>query len=322
MREQVTQPRTRRIAEGTAFVVVWIAIGLIFDLGDSVNRQSIYLLIGIPLTIVFQLYVRKRPLNELWVRNGPKVESRTVLVPLVIVLLIVPFYLLVRDIDEGPGVVFYDLALLVGAVGVGYAAKHFTDITWRDLAQCMLTAGLIGTLGALDLYEHVSTAHPFASPFDAPGRFRGRGGVVPGRARLAHPPSGREPRSPVGGVRLAALELVAPADHGEPGGREESADAADLHGAHGYLVVDLLETLGQPRRPRRHPCVQRLGPQHPRRRSVAAPHPTDPRGGPKAAPRRIRFAGSGLRGGPVGLPVPVQRVLGLDEPDDPADERQ
>jgi membrane protease YdiL (CAAX protease family) len=168
MQEQVTQPRTRRIAEGTAFVVVWIAIGFIFDLGDSINRQSIYLLIGIPLTIVFQLYVRKRPLNELWVRNGPKVEARTVFVPLVVVLLVVPFYLLVRDIDEGPGVVLYDLALLLGAVGVGYAAKHFTDITWRDLAQCMLTAGLIGTLGALDLYEHVSTAHPFASPFDAP----------------------------------------------------------------------------------------------------------------------------------------------------------
>jgi membrane protease YdiL (CAAX protease family) len=168
MQEQLTRSRTRRVVEGAGFVVVWIAIGLIFDLGDSVNRQSIYLLIGIPLTIVFQLFVRRRPLTELWVRNGPKVEARSVLVPLVIVLLVVPFYLLVRDIDEGAGVVLYDIALFVGALGVGYAAKQFTDITWRDLAQCMLTAGLIGTLGALDLYEHVSTAHPFASPFDAP----------------------------------------------------------------------------------------------------------------------------------------------------------
>jgi hypothetical protein len=98
-----TRARTQRVAEGAAFVVVWVAIGLIFDLGDSINRQSIYLLIGIPLTIVFQLFVRRRPLNELWVRNGPKVETRTVFVPLVIVLLIVPIYLLVRDIDEGPG---------------------------------------------------------------------------------------------------------------------------------------------------------------------------------------------------------------------------
>jgi membrane protease YdiL (CAAX protease family) len=168
MQEELTRPRTRRVAEGTAFVVVWVAIGFIFDLGESINRQSIYLVIGIPLTIVFQLYVRRRPLNELWVRDGPKVEARTVFLPLVIVLLVVPIYLLVRDIDEGPGIVLYDLALLAGALGAGYAAKHFTDITWRDLAQCMVTAGLIGTLGSLDLYENVSTAHPFASPFDAP----------------------------------------------------------------------------------------------------------------------------------------------------------
>jgi membrane protease YdiL (CAAX protease family) len=145
-----------------------VAIGFIFDLGSSTNRQSIYLVIGIPLTIVFQLYVRRRPLRELWVRDGPKVEARTVLVPLVIVLLVIPVYLLVRDVDDGPGFVLYDLALLVGALGVGYAAKQFTDITWRDLAQCLLTAGLIGTLGALDMYEHVTTAHRFASPFDAP----------------------------------------------------------------------------------------------------------------------------------------------------------
>jgi membrane protease YdiL (CAAX protease family) len=161
-------PRSRRIAEAVGFVVVWIAIGLIFHLGDSLNRQSIYLVIGIPLTIVFQLLVRKRPLQELWVRNGPRLELRTIFVPVVIVLLVVPVYLLVRDIDEGIGFVLYDLALLVGAVGVGYAAKHFVDATWRDFAQCLLTAGLIGTLAALDVYANVTTAHPFASAFDAP----------------------------------------------------------------------------------------------------------------------------------------------------------
>ncbi|HYU38522.1 MAG TPA: hypothetical protein VEM59_01630 [Acidimicrobiia bacterium] len=42
------------------------------------------------------------------------------------------------------------------------------DATWRDLAQCLLTAGLIGTLAALDIYANVTAAHPFGSPFDAP----------------------------------------------------------------------------------------------------------------------------------------------------------
>jgi membrane protease YdiL (CAAX protease family) len=166
--EQSTAPRSRRVAECVAFVVVWVAIGFIFDLGSSLNRQSLYVVIGIPLTIVLQLYVRRRPLQELWVRNGPKVETRTVIVPIVIVLLAVPIYLLVREVDDGPGFVLYDLALLVGALGVGYAAKQFTDLTWRDLAQCLGTAGLIGVLGALDIYADTSTAHPFASAFDAP----------------------------------------------------------------------------------------------------------------------------------------------------------
>jgi membrane protease YdiL (CAAX protease family) len=176
-------PRSRRIAEGVGVVVVWIAIGLIFKLGDSLNRQAFYLVIGIPITIVFQLFVRKRPLHELWVRNGPRLEARTVFVPAVVVLLVVPVYLLVRDLDEGAGFVLYDLALLVGAVGVGYAAKQFVDATWRDLAQCLLTAGLIGTLAALDTYSHVTTAHPFASPFDAPALrdfFVSLGTYVPG----------------------------------------------------------------------------------------------------------------------------------------------
>lgn len=171
MQEQPAKPTTRprpvRVAEGIAFVAVWVAIGLIFDLGETTNRQSFYLVLGIPFTIVFQLFVRRRPLHELWVRDGPRLEWRVVFVPLVVVILVVPMYLLVRDINDGAGFVLYDLALLVGAVGVAYAAKQFVDATWRDLAQCLLTAGLIGTLASLDMYADVSTAHPFASPFGA-----------------------------------------------------------------------------------------------------------------------------------------------------------
>jgi len=43
--------------EGLAFVAGWVAIGYIFDLGKTLNRQCVYLLIGIPLTIVFQLVI-------------------------------------------------------------------------------------------------------------------------------------------------------------------------------------------------------------------------------------------------------------------------
>jgi membrane protease YdiL (CAAX protease family) len=162
--------RARRMAEGLAFVAGWVAIGYVFDLGKTLNRQCLYLLIGIPLTVVFQLAIRKRPLRELWVRDGPRLGFRSVLAPVTVVLMIVPVYLLVRDVADtnGAGFVGYDIVLFIGAIGAGYAARQFTDATWGDLAKCFLTAGLIGILSAIDIYSNTTTAHPFGSPFDAP----------------------------------------------------------------------------------------------------------------------------------------------------------
>jgi membrane protease YdiL (CAAX protease family) len=162
--------RPRRMAEAVTFVAGWVAIGYVFDLGRTFNRQCVYLLIGIPITIVFQLVIRKQPLRELWVRNGPRISVRSILAPVAVVLMVVPVYLLARDLVDtnGAGFVAYDLVLLVGAIGGGYAAKQFTEATWADLAKCFLTAGLIGILTAIDAYAHTTTAHPFGSPFDAP----------------------------------------------------------------------------------------------------------------------------------------------------------
>ena len=70
--------RARRMLEGLAFVAGWVAIGYAFDLGKTLNRQCVYLLIGIPITVVFQLVIRKRPLRELWVRSGPRLSFRGV----------------------------------------------------------------------------------------------------------------------------------------------------------------------------------------------------------------------------------------------------
>jgi len=81
----------------------------------------VYLLIGIPLTVVFQLAIRKRPLHELWVRDGPRLSFRSVLAPVTVVLMIVPVYLLVRDLADtnGAGFVGYDVVLFVGGIGAG-----------------------------------------------------------------------------------------------------------------------------------------------------------------------------------------------------------
>ncbi len=44
-----------------------------------------YLLFGIPLTAGFQLFVRKQPIKDLWVRGGPGLSLRAVSLKLAIV---------------------------------------------------------------------------------------------------------------------------------------------------------------------------------------------------------------------------------------------
>jgi hypothetical protein len=273
--------------------VVWVAIGFIFDLGEPANGQSIYLVIGIPLTIVFQLFVRQRPLQELWGSQQPEAGGRAVFVPLVVVLLVVPMYLFVRDVDDGAGFVLYDLALFVGAVGAAYAVKQFVDATWRDLGQCLLTAGLIGTLAALDMYANVSTAHPFASPFDAPAL---RDFFV----SL--------------GTYIAAVFVV------EEVWFRGALDSYIHHpGENHGIFLSIYWRLRQPRRAWLHARVQRRRPQHPRRRAVATTART--RGGRSRPPRGNLLDGSGRRRRALRHPVVVQRLLHLHDIDVDAGER-
>ena len=58
-------PATRRYLEAFALLIVWMAAGWSFDLGPNE-----YLLAGVPLIVVFQLFVRRKPLRDLWVRDS------------------------------------------------------------------------------------------------------------------------------------------------------------------------------------------------------------------------------------------------------------
>jgi len=53
-------PAARKYTEVLIFVVVWMAAGWIFHL--DVNA---YLLLGVPLVVLFQLFVARRPLRNL-----------------------------------------------------------------------------------------------------------------------------------------------------------------------------------------------------------------------------------------------------------------
>ena len=58
--------RVGPLVQGVAFVAVWMALGLLLR-----RDTELYLLVGVPLTVAFQLLVRRRPLRALWVRDAP-----------------------------------------------------------------------------------------------------------------------------------------------------------------------------------------------------------------------------------------------------------
>jgi membrane protease YdiL (CAAX protease family) len=128
----------RRWAEGIVFVAVWIGLGWGFALDANA-----YLLAGIPLTIVFQRFVRGAPLQAMWVREAPPV-GRGWIGPAV-PLAILPAVSLVESLGRREWIVGgWFAAALVGAGAAGYALRNFRRQAIRPFVMCQLTAGTIG----------------------------------------------------------------------------------------------------------------------------------------------------------------------------------
>jgi membrane protease YdiL (CAAX protease family) len=124
---------------------------------------NVYLLFGIPLTAAFQLLVRRKPIKDLWVRDGPGLSLRTVSLWLAIPLAIVPIYHLILSVVKGQGIgfFFYALAAIVGAGAAAYALGQFRRQTWIYLGLCVATASLIGILLTTAAAWHdASATHP------------------------------------------------------------------------------------------------------------------------------------------------------------------
>lgn len=164
----------RRLVEVTLCVAAWIGIGAVMNDGGTSEASgrtlSWYLLLGIPIVALFQLYLRRRPIKELWVRSGPGIARRTLFRALWVAIAIFPAYSIVAYLVEAPegwvaGVV-YAVASLVGAGAAAYAFTHFDRKTWKYLALCLATAGVIGVgweiLTTVHSLSHSVVKHPEA----------------------------------------------------------------------------------------------------------------------------------------------------------------
>ena len=119
----------RRWPEGILFVAIWMGMGWSLALDPYA-----YLVLGIPLTFVFQRFVHGAPFDS-WVREAPPFGMGW-LGPAA-VLAILPAYSLIRSLGSGPwAFIAYLGAALIGAIAAGYALRNLRRETIRPFLMC------------------------------------------------------------------------------------------------------------------------------------------------------------------------------------------
>jgi membrane protease YdiL (CAAX protease family) len=150
-------PRTplRRCLEATVLVAIVIGIGLVFDMAIFA-----YVAMSFPAAIAFQLWVRGRPLHEMWVRRGPAL-SRATLIPWLAVLFAIPPLISLMTQEDPSSQVIWTLVVIAGSVPASYVVKQRGPDTLRYIVLCLATGGLVGAL-LLTLNDLVEIVEDFA----------------------------------------------------------------------------------------------------------------------------------------------------------------
>ncbi len=131
--------RLVRAAVATAVIGGYIALGLAFRLGAEA-----YLLLGIPITIAFQVLVVRRPLRSLWLRQAPPMTFTRRSIVAIVVLAIAPAIVAVGGIRHGDlASAGWGLASMVGAVGAVYALRAMDRDAVGSTIRTTLIAGVI-----------------------------------------------------------------------------------------------------------------------------------------------------------------------------------
>ena len=133
--------RARRGLEVTATVAIWMALGFLFHL--SVIG---YQLTGVVLVVAFQLLLRRRPLRELWVREGPPFRLDAAGWSIAVLLAAWPLFHAVQDLRAGDSAtnLAAHLAAAAGAIPAAYALRSFRRNTLRPLLLCLAIPGALG----------------------------------------------------------------------------------------------------------------------------------------------------------------------------------
>jgi hypothetical protein len=130
----------RRYAEVTLFVAVWMALGRSLGWDDAVRYQ----LLGIPLTVGFQAWVRRAPIRALWVREAPGFPLDRYYALLALGLVVVPVWSVASAASRGSG---SQVAFASAASAGAFALRYCHRTSLRPFLMCLASQGTIA--GAL-----------------------------------------------------------------------------------------------------------------------------------------------------------------------------
>ena len=153
--------RLGRAVVATLVIAGYMALGFTFGLSAEG-----YLLLGIPITVAFQVLVVRRPLRALWLRGAPPMTLTPRSIVAVVAVATAPAVVAAGGLTGGnPVLAGYGLAAIVGAVGAVYAIRAMDRDAARSTIRTTLVTGaiLVGIMVAFRLATggfngHLATA--------------------------------------------------------------------------------------------------------------------------------------------------------------------
>jgi hypothetical protein len=130
-----------RLAIVTAVVALWMAAGWILRLSADA-----YLLLGIPLLIIFQARVARRPLLEVWFARPAHFSLPWWGWPTAAGFMIQPVHSLLTWKNPGMDVQLWLVCAALGAIPLAWSLAACTRAQWRQLALCLLAVGAVAGL--------------------------------------------------------------------------------------------------------------------------------------------------------------------------------
>jgi hypothetical protein len=145
-----------RYIQAFIFVAIYIAIGIVLRLLKL--NPNIYLFMGIPLTLIFQIFIRKQPIQTLWVREYSKFKLSKWGMLIAAAFIILPVKIITQMILHNKIdiiIILYMVVVIMGTIGLAYSISHFNKSTMRFLLFCIATAGILG----IGLFVATTIAH-------------------------------------------------------------------------------------------------------------------------------------------------------------------